>query len=124
MSFIALEYSQTKSIVESSSNISVDHLHERYFKNCERLHEAQAIAALYYPDVSGALDEIYGQSNIFWGNQERVLQTDINKDQDLWDKHFTEVLSAINKISKDVKSVQYSIRHRATYISKSIKQIQ
>ncbi len=52
---------------------------KRYLENCDRLHIAEAIAALYYPEMTEKIKEVYGQSNIFWGSQEGVLRTDIKE---------------------------------------------
>ena len=120
LSKIALENSQTMSYIQSNSKVSLTEYRDRYIDNCARLHEAQAISDIYYPEMSESLGTIYGQTNMFWGRQEGVLRTDIKEKEDVWSAHLQEALKASQKISSHVQQLQRKISERSQELNKAL----
>ncbi|GHT93251.1 hypothetical protein FACS1894116_04870 [Betaproteobacteria bacterium] len=120
LSRIELENSQTMSYIQSDSNLGVEGFRTRYLENCERLHEAMAIADIYYPKMSDWLRQIYGQSNIFWGNQENLLRTDIKTNHQGWQSLLTKVLEAAEAIRTRTCHLKDEIAGRAKELSEHI----
>lgn len=120
LSRIELENSQTMSYIQSDSNLGVEGFRTRYLENCERLHEALAIADIYYPKMSDRLRQIYGQSNIFWGNQENLLRTDIKTNREGWQSLLSKVLEASDAISTRARQLKGEIASRAKELSERI----
>lgn len=120
LSTIELENSQTMSYIQSASEILISDYRARYLENCVRLHEAQAISDIYYPEMSEAMRSIYGQSNMFWGSQEGVLRTDIKENQQGWSTHLQGALKASREISSHVQQLQCKITDRSQELNKVI----
>lgn len=120
LSRIALENSQTMSYFQSDSNMGVDGFRGRYLENCERLHEAMAITDIYYPKMSDSLRQIYGQTNIFWGNQENLLRTDSKANHEGWQSLLSKVLEASGEIASRTRVIKDEIASRARELSESI----
>jgi len=120
LSRIELENSQTMSYIQSDSNLGVEGFRTRYLENCERLHEALAIADIYYPKMSDRLRQICGQSNIFWGNQENLLRTDIKTNREGWQSLLSRVLEASDAISTRARQLKDEIASRAKELSERI----
>lgn len=113
LSRIALENSQTMSFFQSSSKLTVDEFRIRYINSCDRLHEAMAVADIFYPRMSAGLRKIYGQMNIFWGYQENLLRLDVNANYQQWQSVLSEVLKASNAIDNQVHEIKQEIAGRA-----------
>jgi hypothetical protein len=122
LSRIALENSQTMSHMQSSANLAVEDFRARYLENCDRLHEALAIVDIYYPEMRGPIRDIYGQSNVFWGYQENLLQTDIQTNPAGWNSHLSAVLKAGQAIGERAWQLQTDISHRAQQLSECLAQ--
>lgn len=120
LSKIALENSQTMSFIQSDSDMSLAEYRTRYLDNCARLHEAQAVSDIYYPEMSDSLERIYGQSNMFWGSQEGVLQTDIKENNEGWSANLREALKASKEISSKVRELQNKITERSQELNKAL----
>ena len=120
LSRIELENSQTMSYIQSDSNLGVEGFRTRYLENCERLHEALAIADIYYPKMSDRLRQICGQSNIFWGNQENLFRTDIKTNREGWQSLLSRVLEASDAISTRARQLKDEIASRAKELSERI----
>lgn len=120
LSRIELENSQTMSYIQSDSNLGVDGFRTRYLENCERLHEAMAIADIYYQKMSDRLRQIYGQSNVFWGNQENLLRTDIKTNNQGWQALLSKVLEASEAIGTRTRQLKDEIAGRAKELSEQI----
>jgi hypothetical protein len=121
LSTIELENSLTMSNIQSSSKMTLNDFRTKYLENCARLHEAQSISDIYYPEMSESLGRVYGQSNIFWGYQEGVLRTDINENNDIYMGHLQEVLAAGKEISKHVRELQYQIVGRSKELNMALQ---
>lgn len=121
LSRIALENSQTMSYMQSEANFSIEKFRARFLDNCERLHEAMAIVDIYYPKMSNALKQIYGQSNIFWGYQENLLRTDIKTNPNGWSDILTKVLKAGNDIEIKSRDLKYDITERSKTLTSSLE---
>lgn len=121
LSRIELENSQTMSYIQSDSNLGIEGFRLRYLDNCERLHEAMSIADIYYPKMSSKLRQIYAQSNIFWGNQENLLRTDISNNRQGWQSLLSKVLEASDTISKLTDQLKTEISDRAQELSSNNK---
>ena len=124
LSRIALENSQTMSYMQSSEKLAVELFRARYLENCDRLHEAMAIADIYYPAMSQMLREIYGQSNVFWGVQESVLRTDIGKNHDGWMAHFSEAKKAGDEIGARTRELKGLVADRAAELARKAPHLQ
>ena len=120
LSKISLENSQTMSYIQSDSDISLSEYRARYLENCARLHEAQAISDIYYPQMSESLGCIYGQTNVFWGSQEKVLRTDIKENKKIYSSCLQKVLKASEKISNQVKTLQFKITERSQELNEAL----
>lgn len=123
LSTISLENSQTMSFFQSSG-FEVTNFRRRYLDNCDRLHEGLAIADLYYPDMSSSIKEIYGQTNIFWGSQEALIQADIKANKPAWDSHLQDVLTAGNLIQTQVEKLHLSIADRGRAIRQNLTRLE
>ncbi|MDE1716250.1 hypothetical protein PWG14_27675 [Chromobacterium amazonense] len=120
LSRIQLENSQTMSYFQSQSNMNVESFRARYLDNCERFHESMAIVDIYYPKMRDDLYHIYGQMNIFWGNQENLLRTDIKTNPDGWSSLLCKVLDAGEEISKRTRNLKDEITDRARKLKERI----
>lgn len=120
LSRIQLENSQTMSYFQSQSNMDVESFRVRYLDNCERFHESMAIVDIYYPNMREDLYHIYGQMNIFWGNQENLLRTDIKVNPDGWGSLLLKVLDAGEEIGKRTRNLKSEIADRARKLKEKI----
>ncbi len=120
LSRVNLENSLTVSYIQSDEGISLSEFRERYLENCDRLHIAEAIVSLYYPEMTEKTQEIYSQSNIFWGAQEGVLRIDSKENNVGWQTNLQNVLLASTEISERVSSLQFEIKERALGLSNAI----
>jgi hypothetical protein len=120
LSRIQLENSQTMSYFQSQSNMDVESFRVRYLDNCERFHESMAIVDIYYPNMREDLYHIYGQMNIFWGNQENLLRTDIKVNPDGWGSLLLKVLDAGEEIGKRTRNLKGEIADRARKLKEKI----
>jgi hypothetical protein len=123
LSNISLENSLTMSHIQSTNKITISEFRDRYLENCNRLHEALAISDIYYPEMSESTRKIYGQSNIFWGNQERLLRADLQKDQLERQSSLDEVLKTGNEISDHSRNLQNKISTRAKALNEALHKI-
>jgi hypothetical protein len=117
LSKISLENSQTVSHMDFTAKLEIPIFRERYLSNCERLHKAIAIVDIYYPEISLAIRSIYDQTNIFWGYQEQLLGTDINKEKDKWKINYESILEASSEIKDQVKKAQELISNKGQVLN-------
>jgi hypothetical protein len=120
LSVISFENSQTMSYIQSS-HTDIKDFRKRYIENCGRLNDAAAIAALYFPEMSESIREIYGQSNLFWGYQESVIRIDTDRNEQGWNTNLSKVLDAGTVIYKHVELLQSNISIRGLHLNKKIK---
>ncbi|HIF9529900.1 hypothetical protein [Photobacterium damselae] len=120
LSKISTENSQTISVIQSSDKLSLSDFRHRYLANCNLIHEAQAISALYYPEIRKYLDQIYNQSTRFWFYQENILRTDITgKDSGL--HNFDNIREAAVKISSITSNIMNEIEIQGEILSQTVK---
>ncbi|WAR44942.1 hypothetical protein [Methylomonas rapida] len=104
---IELENSKTMSYMQSSNSLDIEEFRSRYISNCKKLHEIQAKIAIRFPRMIEETNKIYSQANVFWGNQENLLRTDIKNNperyQSLCDK-IHEVSYVISDLTSSLKS--------------------
>ena len=120
LSQVNLENSQTVSYIQSDGKMSLSSFRQRYLESCDRLHIAGAIASLYYPEMTERIEEVYGQTNIFWGFQERILSADIKENKSSWQASLQEISGASEKISKRVSILQDEITQRGKILNNAI----
>ncbi len=120
LSRIALENSQTMSYFQTVSSLGVEKFRTRYLENCERLHEAMAIADIYYPKMSDNLRKVYGQTNVFWGNQESLIRTDVKTNKTVWEQWFLKILDASEAIESHTQRLKDQVAVRAKELTESI----
>ena len=120
LSKVEWENSQTMSYIQSDSDMSIAEYRARYLENCARLHEAQAISDIYYPEMSKSIRLIYSQSNMFWGRQEGMLRTDIQKNIEIWSAHLQEALKSSREISSHTQKLQQEISNRSEELNKAL----
>ncbi|WP_029826926.1 hypothetical protein, partial [Vibrio parahaemolyticus] len=84
-------------------------------------HKAEAIAAIYYPEMTGRIEKIYGCSNLFWGYQEGVLRTDINEKREIWHTNLEKVIEAGREISSNANSIKQDIENKGSALNKAFK---
>ena len=120
LSAISFENSQTMSYIQSS-HTELSDFRRRYIDNCDRLHDALAITALYYPGMSESVRVIFGQANCFWGYQEGVIRIDIKENEQGWQSNLSKVLDAGTEINKRVKDLQYSIAERGKELNQALQ---
>nr|WP_321384425.1 hypothetical protein [uncultured Vibrio sp.] len=118
LSLVAFENSQTMSYMQSGSETGLDKFRSRYIDNTIRLHEAEAIAEIYYPEMLERLKVIYSEANKFWGYQEQLIQTDIKENRSGWESALYKVQESGTKIYSHVKDLKADIAKRG----KSLKQ--
>lgn len=120
LSRVTLETSLTMSYIQSDNSMGLHEFRERYMESCYRLHEAKAISDIYYPEMSGSVDKVYGQANIFWGHQESVLRTDIKDNRDVWEASLSKVIKTGNEISSCSRALQEKISTRGKELKKAL----
>ncbi len=120
LSQVNLENSQTVSYIQSDEKLSLSSFRKRYLDNCDRIHIAEAIGALYYPEMTERIKEVYDQTNIFWGAQEGVLRTGFQENNSVWQANLQKVIGASREISKRVNSLQSEIIARGSELNKAI----
>lgn len=121
LSKVVLENSLTVSFIQSDENMSLPVFRERYQENCGRLHTAESIAALYYPEMTERIGSIYSQSNLFWGSQEGVLRTDIKENKKAWDANIAKVINASQEIGRIVASLKNDIIRQGESLNNKIE---
>ena len=121
LSRLTLENSQTMSHIQSDGGMELSIFRDKYLENCRRLHHAQAIADIYYPEMSELIRDIYGQSSMFWGHQEGVLRTDPRTDKKAWHLNMSEVLKAGDAITKHSRILQYKISERGETLNQLLR---
>lgn len=109
------------SYIQSDSNLGIAEFRARYLANCERLHVAEAIVDLYYPEMSDAVKKIDGQTNVFWGYQELVLRTDIKTNEHSHLTNLGKVISAGDEIASLVGNLKYRVLCRGKELSKTMQ---
>jgi hypothetical protein len=122
LSKVSLENSLTVSFIQSDAKMPIEKFRSRYLDNCELFHKAQSISAIYYPEMTARLNEIYDASNVFWGHQEGVLRIDINENKAGWESNLEKVTSSSNLIADKVKDLKYDIREHGKALNKLLKQ--
>lgn len=113
LSQVQLEYSQTMSYFQLDSDMEISEFRNRYLTNCAKLSDARAIIALHFPEMVNECDELYGETNKFWGYQENILRIGINTNDKGDDVNLNNVGSAVHNISKHVHSLKNKIIYRA-----------
>ncbi|ARS53513.1 hypothetical protein [Kushneria konosiri] len=120
LSRVSLETSLTMSYIQSDNNMRLHEFRERYMESCHRLHEAKAISDIYYPEMSDSVCKIYGQTNVFWGDQESVLRTDIKDNRDVWECSLSKVIQTGNEISSYSRALQEKISNRGEELKNTL----
>lgn len=120
LSLISLENSQTMSYFQSS-DVEISTFRERYIQNCHRLHEAMAITDLYYPALSSAVNDIYGQTSIFWGYQEDLMRMNIKENSEGWHSALSRILEAGNKIEILKNNLHQAISKQGKFLSNKMQ---
>lgn len=121
LSDIAYENSMTASYIDADEEIELSQFRKKYRDNCSRLHEALAIADLFYPELSDDVREIYGQTNMFWGGQDNYLKVDkANGDTKIRQFHREKTIKAGGEIGSMVLSLQYRISTIGTNLKEQI----
>ncbi|ROR70443.1 hypothetical protein EDB59_1097 [Vibrio crassostreae] len=120
LSLVAFENSQTMSYMQSGSETSLDKFRARYIDNTVRLHEAEAIAEIYYPEMLEHLKVIYSEANKFWGYQEQLIQTDIKENRSGWESALYKVQDSGTKIYSHVKDLKSDIAMRGKLLKQEM----
>jgi hypothetical protein len=117
---IALENSKTMSYMQSSKNLDIEIFRERYLSNCSELHEIQAKIAIRFPRMIEETNKIYGQANVFWGNQENLLRTDIKNNPDGYQSLCDKIHDVSYEISDLTNSLKSKIVEEAEFIQNKL----
>ncbi|MDK9772688.1 hypothetical protein [Vibrio sp. B181a] len=120
LSLLAFENSQTMSYMQSGSETDLDKFRSRYIDNTIRLHEAEAIAEIYYPEMLERLKVIYSEANKFWGYQEQLIQTDIKENRSGWESALYKVQESGTKIYSHVKDLKADIAKRGKLLKQEM----
>ncbi|WP_330944115.1 hypothetical protein [Vibrio diabolicus] len=120
LSLVAFENSQTMSYMQSGSETGLDKFRSRYIDNTIRLHEAEAIAEIYYPEMLERLTVIYSEANKFWGYQEQLIQTDIKENRSGWESALYKVQESVTKIYSHVKDLKADIAKRGKLLKQEM----
>lgn len=120
ISKISIENSQTSSVILSSDKLSLSDFRQRYLANCDLIHQAQAIAALYYPEMRKRLDQMYSQSTRFWFYQENILRTNMNE-KDIEAHNFDKIRESAAEISSLTSSIMDEIEEQGETLSQAVK---
>ncbi len=120
LSLVAFENSQTMSYMQSGSETSLDEFRSRFIANTVRLHEAEAIAEIYYPEMLERLKVIYGEANKFWGYQEQLIQTNIKENRSGWESALYKVQDSGTKIYSHVKDLKSDIAMRGKLLKQEM----
>ncbi len=114
---IDFENSLTKSYIQSTSNMEISEFRIQYMENCERMRNAIAMIAIYFPEMSEEAEQVYSQAGLYWGYQEGVLSTDIKTNKKGYQSNLDKVSSAVSEISKLVRSLKIKIISRAKQLN-------
>ncbi|MBO0212409.1 hypothetical protein J0676_02740 [Vibrio sp. Vb2880] len=120
LSLVAFENSQTMSYIQSGSETGLDKFRTRYIENTIRLHEAEAIAEIYYPEMLERLKVIYSEANKFWGYQEQLIQTDIKENKSGWESALYKVQESGTNIYSHVKDLKMDIAKRGKLLKQEM----
>lgn len=120
LSLVAFENSQTMSYIQSGSETGLDKFRTRYIENTIRLHEAEAIAEIYYPEMLERLKVIYSEANKFWGYQEQLIQTDIKENKSGWESALYKVQESGTNIYSHVKDLKTDIAKRGKLLKQEM----
>lgn len=121
LSRIAFENSQTTSSMDSSDALEPRVFRQRYRDNTVLMHEAKAIIDMHYPQMSDAMNDIYGGANVFWGYQDGVLRININENRTAWVACFQKVVETAKEINSKVFHMQSEIARCAEALNHSLR---
>lgn len=116
LSKIALENSLTIRYMQSTSKLNVDEFRDKYLSNCKALHEIQAMIAIRFPSMLEETNKIYGEANIYWGNQENLLRTDIKNDPKTYQAFCDKLCIVSNEIATLTSSLKFKVVDEAERI--------
>ncbi len=117
---IALENSKTMSYMQSSKNLDIEEFRSRYLLNCRDLHEIQAKIDIRFPRLIDETNSIYRQANVFWGNQESLLRTDVKNNPGGYQNLCDKIHVVSHEISDLVDSLKSKIVEEAEFIQKRL----
>ncbi len=113
LSFISMENSMTVSFMESSGNLDIEAFHKRYLANCEKLNELRAIATIdNISELASVLEEVYGQTNIFWGYQQWKMELLKSGNKAGANSSNQELQKVIFELPEKIKEAKYIIHKR------------
>jgi hypothetical protein len=125
LSEINLENSQTMESIQrsikSDANMQLSAFTDIYLRNCNKLNKAEAIVAMFYPEMAEDLRKIYGLTNLFWHYKEIVLDIDcqeVAEGNNAYRRFRVDLVETINKLQITIHSLQNSI----IYTSKQIQE--
>lgn len=116
LSTVAFETSLTMSYIQNDVK-NVDKFRDRHVENCGLLHQALAVTDLYYPDMSDSVREIQSLLDVFWGEQESLMKTKIERNEEGWNRNFSGVLTSGQNIKREVGQLHLQIRRRGRAIN-------
>lgn len=116
---MAKEYSQTRSHIDWTDMIDRAAFRRKYRGDCNEVNKSIAVTDVYLAEhkecrleIRDSLSVIYGNMNIFWGNQEELLRND-EVDAKYKEIHkgarITAIIDASNKILKYATNIQSKI---------------
>lgn len=70
---ISFECSQTKNYIMEETGITLNDFHAHYQKVNQMAMRAKLIAYLHFPNLIKEINEIYGLTNVMWGNQQNYF---------------------------------------------------
>ena len=120
LSKIEFENSLTASYFQSDKDTDIETFRKDYRQNCYLFHEAQAIANLYLPEISKAMQKVYGEMNMYWGHQEAVIRANKNSNKESRQHHLNNVTNSVITINDEVDSIRNQIIIKAEKLSEVI----
>jgi hypothetical protein len=119
ISKIGFENSKTMSYIQSESNMAIKDFRSNYMEISDKVHEAQAKIAIYFPSMVEASNKMLGQTNLYWGSQEILLGIDIAKDPN----KYQIMCDKMHEITEETSKIVYSLKQEIIIEANSVNRV-
>lgn len=116
VSKLSLEYSLTASYINRLKKISPEQYNEWYLKSGSDLDRLTAIIKINFDELSDQLNELVASTNIFWGNQQNLLQHNIDGDK----SGSKVLLDKVVETGQIIKNISMSLLNDMSIIAKQL----
>lgn len=109
LSKIARDYSPTSMCIDRT--ISIEVFDRNYRESCDAFDELSATIAIYAPNLSDDVRELYGDMNNYWGNFRTVIHKEAQTKQyvQFSDAHFEQAHKISLNINSEIENLKTKI---------------